>query len=58
MLLNKKESDKNKALLEEISGQIEKETKKISLGKIREAGNGKFAIQRHDEAQNAIIWYI
>lgn len=37
---------------------VEKETKKLLLGKIRKAGNGKFAIQRHDEVQNAIIWYI
>jgi hypothetical protein len=35
-----------------------KDTKKLKLDKVRKAGNGKFAIQRHDEAQNARIWYI
>lgn len=35
-----------------------KETKKIKLEDIRKAGNGKFAIQRHDQTQNAVVWYI
>lgn len=35
-----------------------KETKIIKLSEIRTAANGKFAIQQHDAAQNAIIWYI
>ena len=37
---------------------VKKETRKLKLDMIRNAGNGKFAIQRHDEAQNAVIWYI
>jgi hypothetical protein len=35
-----------------------KETRELKLDIIQKAGNGKFAIQRHDEAQNAIVWYI
>lgn len=35
-----------------------KETQRIKLSEIKNAGNGKFAIQRHDQTQNAIIWYI
>jgi len=35
-----------------------KETRKISLDEVKKASNGKYAIQRHDQTQNAVIWYI
>ena len=38
--------------------ELEKETIKITLSKIKEAPNGKYAIQHHDQTQNAIIWYV
>lgn len=36
----------------------ESETYKISLSEIRNAPNGKYAIQQHDKQANAGIWYI
>lgn len=35
-----------------------KETVEINLDQIKRAPNGKFAIQHHDQTQNAIIWYV
>lgn len=35
-----------------------KETVVLNLDQIKRASNGKFAIQHHDQAQNAVIWYI
>ena len=36
----------------------EKETVRIKLSDIKRAPNGKYAIQHHDQTQNAVIWYI
>ncbi len=38
--------------------ELEKETKKIKTDDIKRASNGKYAIQQHDQTNNAIIWYI
>jgi len=35
-----------------------RETKKIKLSKIKNASQGNWAIQQHDHARNAVIWYI
>lgn len=35
-----------------------KETKQLSLQKIKNATQGSFAIQRHDKQRNVIVWYI
>jgi hypothetical protein len=35
-----------------------RETKKLKLDDLRNAGNGKFAIQRLDKTHNVVIWYI
>ena len=37
---------------------FERETVRLKLSEIKQARNGKYAIQHHDQAQNAIIWYI
>lgn len=38
--------------------ELVKETIKIKLIDIKRAPNGKYAVQHHDQSQNAIIWYI
>ena len=38
--------------------EFDKETIQIKLSEIKRARNGKYAIQHHDQTQNAIIWYI
>jgi hypothetical protein len=35
-----------------------KETVVLNLDQIKRASNGKFAIQHHDQTQNAVIWYV
>jgi len=40
------------------STEFERETVKIKLTDIKRAPNGKYAIQHHDQSQNAIIWFI
>lgn len=36
----------------------DKRTEKIRLGSIKDATKGKWAIQQHDKAHNATVWYI
>jgi len=38
--------------------EMKKETRKISMGKIKSAPKGIWAIQQHDYTKNASIWYI
>jgi hypothetical protein len=38
--------------------ELAKEIIKIKLIDIKRAPNGKYAIQHHDQSQNAIVWYI
>jgi hypothetical protein len=35
-----------------------KETRKIPLGELNNATKGKYAVLRHDTANNANIWYV
>lgn len=37
---------------------FDKESIRLDLDHVRKAPNGKYAFQRHDQSQNAIIWYI
>ena len=41
-----------------VEKNFEKETIKIQLSEIKQARNGKYAIQHHSQTQNATIWYI
>lgn len=36
----------------------DRETRRLKLSEIKDAVNGKFAIQQFDPRQNTIIWYI
>jgi hypothetical protein len=38
--------------------EMEKETRKIKMNKIRVASKGTWAILQHDYTKNASIWYI
>lgn len=35
-----------------------KDTKKLTLSKVRGASKGNFAVMQHDTQQNASIWYV
>lgn len=37
---------------------FDRETVKLNLSEVKRARNGKYAIQHHDQNQNANIWYI
>lgn len=38
--------------------ELDSETRKFKLSDIRTASKGKYAVQQHDHAANATIWYI